>query len=151
MRKFTFLFFTLSFCFISYNVFTNTGGPPDGLAGEPPLNETCANSCHGGSALNSGGGTATIVCKDSLGNIVTNYNANQTYTITLSITEGAKKRYGFEAIIMKGTGGSAAALGTLLITDTSTKLFGNNPAKIYVMHKASGVNFTGTIGSWSFF
>ncbi len=76
--------------------------------------------CHGGSALNSGGGTATIVCKDSLNNIATSYVANHTYNVTLSISEGTKTRYGFEAIVMRLTGTQAKAMGTLILTSATT-------------------------------
>ncbi len=149
MRRFTFVFFTLCFCLISFNVFTNASGPTSGVAGEPPLNQTCAAAgCHTGSALNSGGGTATIICKDSLGNIVSAYDANRTYTITLGITEGVKTRYGFEAIVMKGTGSKSAGLGTIILTDAvKTQLFGN-PKNI--LHKFAGIDFPTMAGTWSF-
>lgn len=150
MRKFIFFLFTGLCCLLSYQVFTNAGGPTSGVAGEPPLNETCAEAgCHTGSALNSGGGTTTIDVKDSLNNKVTSYIPNHTYTVTLSVAEGVKTRYGFEAIVMKGTGSIANSIGSIVVTDaTRTQLFGGS--KKYIMHKSGGIDFTGNTGSWSF-
>ena len=149
MKRYLFLIFTSALCLISYDVFTNRGGPTTGVAGDPPLNETCnANGCHNGSALNSGGGTATIEIKDSLNNTVTSYDANKTYTVNLSITEGTKTRYGFESIIMKGAGANASPIGTLILTDTVTQLFGGSWK--WIMHKRSGIDFTTNKGTWSF-
>jgi hypothetical protein len=149
MRKYILLAFTSVFCLISYNVFTNAGGPPSGVAGEPPLNETCAEAgCHVGSALNSGGGTATIVCKDSLNNTVTSYEPNHTYTLTLTMTEGSKTRYGFEAVVKKGSGSGASVIGSLVVSDpTHTQIFQGS-----IMHKAgvSGIDFSSGTGSWTF-
>ncbi len=151
MRIYILTFFTLSLCLISYNVFTNSGGPTDGVAGEPPLNETCALSgCHSGSAVNSGGGTATILFKDSVGNIVTSYDPNHTYTITLSITENAKTRYGFQAIILKSIGTGTNVIGTMIVTNAiRTQLFGTGFRKS-MMHTKYGIDSTINLGSWSF-
>ncbi len=149
MKKPLLFLFTTAFCLISYDVFTNRGGPTTGVAGDPPLNETCnANGCHNGSALNSGGGTASIVMKDSLNNTVTSYDPNKTYTVKLSISEGTKTRYGFESIILKGTGTSADVIGSIILTDTITQLFGGSWK--WIMHKRSGIDFTTTTGNWSF-
>ncbi len=150
MKNFPFFFFTLTFSLISFSVFTHKDGPPSGVAGEPPLAETCAvQGCHGGSALNSGGGTATIACKDSLNTIITNYQPNHTYTITLSINEGTKTRYGFEAIIMRGTASNATSIGTIIITQPNeTQLLGGS--KINILHKLAGIDFPGGIATWTF-
>jgi len=151
MRIYILIFFTLSLCLISYNVFTNAGGPTYGVAGEPPLNENCAVSgCHSGSAVNSGGGTATILFKDSLGNNVSSYDPNHTYTVTLSITEGAKTRYGFEAIILKSIGSGTNVIGTMIVTNSvKTQLFGPATRKC-IMHTINGIDSTNNLRSWSF-
>jgi len=150
MKNIITFFFITCFLLISYNLFTNSGGPTTGVAGDPPLGETCAESgCHTGSPLNSGGGTATIICTDSLSNNVSSYIPNHTYTINLSITEGVKTRYGFEAIILKNTTTNPTVIGTIIVTDaTRTQLFGGT--KKYIMHRLAGIDFTVNTGSWSF-
>ena len=150
MKKIRFLLFVFTPCFISLTVFTHKKGPPTGVAGEPPLAENCAVSgCHTGSAVNSGGGTSAIVCKDSLNGLVTQYVPNHTYSITLSITEGIKTRYGFEAIVMKGAGANAISIGTIILTQPNeTQLLGGS--RINILHKLTGIDFTGNKGSWTF-
>lgn len=151
MPKIVILSFTILFSLISFQLYTNAGGPTYGVAGEPPLNETCnVAGCHTGSALNSGNGTTSIVCLDSLGNIVTTYIPNHTYTIKLSVREGNKTRYGFEAIVLRGIGANSAAVGTMIITSPdSTQLFGPSNRK-NITHKLAGIDFPTKIGTWQF-
>lgn len=151
MPKIVVLSFTILFSLISFQLYTNAGGPTYGVAGEPPLNETCnVGGCHTGSPLNSGSGSTSIICLDSLGNIVTSYIPNHTYTIKLRISEGNKTRYGFEAIVLRGIGTNSTAVGTMIITSPdSTQLFGPSNRK-NITHKLAGIDFATNIGTWQF-
>ena len=151
MPKIVVLSFIILFSLISFQLYTNAGGPTYGVAGEPPLNETCnVGGCHTGSPLNSGGGSTAILCLDSLGNIVTSYIPNHTYTIKLRVSEGTKTRYGFEAIVLRGIGTNSTAVGTMIITSPdSTQLFGPANRK-NIMHKLGGIDFATNNGTWQF-
>jgi hypothetical protein len=144
MRKFLVPFFILIFCFFCAQVFTSQTGPTTGVAGEPPLNETCAaNGCHTGSAVNSGGATVSIKVLDSALNSVTSYIPKKNYTIVYSITEGTKIRYGFESCIFKSTNIST---GVLAATDSKARVLGGS--KKYAQHTSLGTDFSTGTAVW---
>src|SRR4051794_19789608 len=66
---------------------------PDPRKSGAPGDQTCAQSgCHTGTALNGGGGT--VVLTSATGNT---YTPGQQQTLTLSITDGTRRVFGFQA------------------------------------------------------
>ena len=124
-------------------VFTHTNAPPASKTGAPG-DGTCRD-CHNTFALNSGPGTATITFA---GGVLT-YTPNQTYTITINITQTGITKFGFESVVLRNSDNSNT--GTITITDnprTQTIIGGGNT---YIGHTAAGTpaNGQGT-NSWSF-
>jgi hypothetical protein len=145
MRNFLIPAFIFAFCLVCSPVFTSQGGPPTGVAGDPPFNETCAaNGCHTGSPLNSGGATTSVTVLDSALNSVSSYIPKKVYTIIYSITEGTKTRYGFESCVFKSTNLST---GTLAAIDASkTRVLGGS--KKYAQHTSLGTDFSTGTATW---
>ena len=123
-----------------------SSGPPNGRAGEPPSGMTCiTGGCHNSFDLNAGDGSLSI------DNIPNYYAPGFSYTITVSLSDPAQSRWGFELTVMNGNNHQA---GTLEITDnTNTQLSdnaGTNPD--YVKQTRTGT-YSGTLDgpvTWSF-
>lgn len=120
---------------------TNPSGAPAAAAGAPAdgglSSGTCARGgCHSGSATEQAG----LITSDIPG---TGYVPGQTYTITASIAEANKVRFGFQVSPQSATG---AQQGTLVVTNsTETKLVGTK----YITHKTAGNGGSGS-RSWNF-
>ncbi len=87
-----------------------SGVPPSGLTGA--TGGYCTN-CHGGAALNSGGGSVAVN-----GLPTGNYVAGQAYNFNLTISHGAanRRRWGFS---IKAVNSSGQAVGTFSSTNTN--------------------------------
>lgn len=67
-------------------------GPPDGRAGDPPLNETCNDAgCHATYPLNSGDGSLTVQ------GLPAGYAPGRSYRVTIVLIDPGQTRWGFEA------------------------------------------------------
>lgn len=127
-----------------------SSGPPPSRTGAPALGtfaaELTCTACHTSFPLNSGPGLLTIT------GLPTSYTSNQEVTVTITITQPERVRYGFEATALDDQGRRA---GTLVLTDaTRTQLrdgTGNFEGRQYIEHTTAGTTPSGTNqNSWSF-
>src|SRR5262249_35160444 len=121
-----------------------SSGPPPARTGAP--GESTCVTCHNSFPLNSGPGTLSIT------GVPANYSPNQQITITVTVTQSNRLRYGFELTALDDIGRQA---GTLVVTDANrTKLItgtvGGN-LRQYIEHTFNGVQPTAPDqGSWAF-
>jgi len=125
-------------------------GPPAARTSAPALGtfpaETTCNACHTSFALNSGPGTLTI------SGLPATYSSNQEVTVTVTVNQADRARYGFEATVLDDQGRRA---GDLVVTDANrTRTVdgaGNFVGRQYIQHILAGVTPSGPDqGSWSF-
>jgi hypothetical protein len=115
----------------------NATGAPSSMTGSPGDGNNCT-SCHSGTATTQAGLITSNIP-------MTGYVPGQTYTITGSVTESGRTKFGFQ-ISPQNTSGSLK--GTMTVTNsTSTQL--TNSGK-YITHKFGGTNFISGTASWSF-
>ena len=139
-----------SFNFTSKPVHANSSGPEASLTGAPafgsiPAEDTCTG-CHGGPALNSGPGLLKVL------GLPSSYTPGQDYTVTVSLNQASRLRYGFQVTALDATGKPA---GTLTVTDTTatqsvTGMVGSF-TRTYIEQTSSG--YTATSANqrdWSF-
>jgi len=84
-------------------------GPADGFAGNPPFNNNCT-ACHFEHEVNSGDGAL-----DLLG-LPTEYTPNQTYTLSVELSDPGQQRWGFELTALD-VNDVLAQGGQLVVTD----------------------------------
>ncbi len=117
---------------------SNQGGPPANRTGAPgDAGNTCASTCHTGSAVvpETGWISSNIPAAG--------YTPGNTYTISSTASSTGAMEFGFQICSEKS---GAAKTGTWLITNTTTtKLVG---ASRFVTHTSSGVAGTNT-KTWS--
>jgi hypothetical protein len=115
----------------------NTSAAPAARTGSPGDGANCT-SCHSG--------TASTVAGLITSNIpATGYVPGQTYTITASITEIGKTKFGFEISPQTNTG---VKKGTLVVTNsTATQLVSTGK---YITHKSAGTSFSTGTATWTF-
>lgn len=120
--------------------YTNSGSPPASHTGAPGENN--CTSCHGGSPLNPGNATRTLVFNGSTA--VTSYVPGQTYTAVYTATNPATAVFGFQMIAKNANG---ANVGTFVVTNTNQ----TQVASGYLQQTSSGSQASpaGT-KSWSF-
>ncbi len=112
-----------------------SGGPPSGMANDPPQNHNCTQ-CHSSYDLNSGSGTLTLDAPSL-------YVAGETYTLTVNLEQTDAQRWGFQLIAKDA---EYNPVGSFQVTDPQNVQM-NGP---YVNHTQTGT-FQGTTGSasWS--
>jgi len=71
-----------------------SGGPPDGVAGDPPATQYCTN-CHTSFPLNSGDGLLTLT------GLPAEYVPETTYTLTVTQEDPDAMRWGFEMTVIR--------------------------------------------------
>ncbi len=129
-----------------------SSGPPASRTGAPALGtfaaEPTCTACHTTFALNSGPGTLTITGLPSNGA----YSPNQEISITVTLTQVDRVRYGFEFTALDDLGQKA---GELVVTDaTRMRLVdgtGNFAGRQYIQHILAGTVPNGTNQStWTF-
>jgi hypothetical protein len=135
----------LSSSHISTTVFAFAEGPPAGVTGAPG-EQTCVE-CHTGSPLNSGEGEIKISGPSS-------YQPGQAYTITIQDTSSdpSRRRWGFEATVLKTKNQPVGTLG--VINSSLTQMVTNSgpfPSRQYIEHTEEGT-FAGQTGgaTWTF-
>lgn len=138
------------YCLTGHQVAAFSTGPPIGRTGAPALgafpSELTCQGCHSSFAVNSGPGTLTIA------GLPATYATGQEYTITVTINQADRMRYGFEATALDDLG---RRIGDLILTETDrTRLVdgtGNYVGRQYVQHILAGVTPNGTNqNSWTF-
>lgn len=119
-------------------VFSNSDGPPDRYAGDPPEGNTCIR-CHNSFQLNDGPGLLQIA------GIPEEYALQETYRLTVSIMmDSAEGRWGFEMTALDEDNNRA---GTFRLVDNDvSQLSGDAPQ--YVKQTRNGT-YAGEIqGVW---
>lgn len=127
-----------------------SSGPDVSLTGSPglgatPAEDTCT-ACHNSFALNSGPGKLTVT------GMPVSYVPGQKYSITVSLNQASRARYGFQATILDGQGNRA---GTISISSPGrTQLLSGSVGasnRQYVEHTIGGVGATSTNqADWTF-
>lgn len=116
-----------------------SGGPEPSLTGAP--GESTCSSCHGGGP---GGGTLGI-------NLPANYSPNQEITLTVTLAQQNRARYGFQLTAIDDSGRRA---GDLTTSDANTQTQLNSVSgnqRQYINHTSSGSNpVSPGQGSWTF-
>lgn len=126
------ILFTAVLILISYeNVVTFASGAPDGKTGAP-TEGTCI-SCHAGT-VNSGTGTAAISLNDSV------YAVNQSYTVTVSITQTGVTKSGFELTAMDASNNK---IGTFTLINSA-----NTKGTTYITHTSAGTASNSWTVTW---
>jgi uncharacterized protein (TIGR03437 family) len=145
-----FLFCTTLYCYQGSTVHGFSAGPPLGRTGAPALGafpaELTCQGCHSSFPLNSGPGVLTLT------GLPDSYTANQEITLSLTITQADRARYGFEATALDDLGRKA---GELILTEPDrTQLSSGVGAFVgrqYIEHTAAGfVPSAPNQGSWTF-
>jgi hypothetical protein len=115
----------------------NGGGAPSARTGSPGDGGNCTG-CHTGTAVTTAGLITTNIPANG-------YVPGTVYTITATVSDPLKNKFGFEVSPQSITG---TKLGTLTITDaTRTQLIGSGK---YVTHKSTGTAGTSNAATWSF-
>jgi uncharacterized protein (TIGR03437 family) len=140
----------LTYSFIGQRAAAFAGGPPASRTGAPglltfPVEPTCT-ICHGSYPLNSGPGIVTI------SGLPASYTLAQEVSVTVTVTQANRARYGFEAMSVDDRGIRA---GDLIVTDPArtrtTDGVGVHNGRQYIQHITAGTQPTGANqGSWSF-
>lgn len=113
-----FLVLALGFGLTGRKVKANAEGPPPQRTGAPS-EQTCAISgCHTGSAVNSGAGTLTLTGLPANG-----YTEGQALTLTVTINQAGRSRFGFSLTALDSQGRRA---GTLDRTEVNRTLIQNS-------------------------
>jgi hypothetical protein len=113
---------------------TYSAGPPNGKTGAPA--EGTCHDCHDSFPLNSGAGSVVLTAPST-------FLANQTYQITVTVTQSGQSRWGFEF--------TPLSTGTCTVTDPVNTQQDTFQTRVYVKHTSQGTQ-NGTPGptSWSF-
>ncbi len=110
-------------------VFSNSGSPPDGVAGEPPDRATCIN-CHGSFRLNEGDGGLAL-----LGLPENGYTPDETYRLRVVLGDSTARRWGFE---LTSIDEDNDGIGEFDRVDRNNTQISDAGGKQYVKHTAAG-------------
>ncbi len=118
-------------------------GPADGFAGNPPANNNCT-LCHFGD-VNTGGGALTLL------GLPSEYTPNQTYSLTLTLSDSTQARWGFEITALDANNDFAQG-GQLIVTDNvMTQISEDSGGTLdYLKHRVDGTQEGASSGSWTF-
>jgi len=138
------------YCFVGRPAEAFSTGPPASRTGAPALGasgmEPTCTACHTTFPLNSGPGALAI------SGLPVFYMPGQEITVTVTVTQPNRARYGFEATVLDDQGRRA---GDLVVTDANrTRIIdgaGNFAGRQYIQHTLAGTQPGGmNQGSWSF-
>jgi hypothetical protein len=116
----------------------NGVGAPTGKTGSPGDGSNCGG-CHSGTAVTSIANAITSTIP------ATGYIPGTVYTISATISDPAKNKFGFEISPQRNNG---TAVGTLGVTDAGrTQLIGSGK---YITHKSTGTAGTSNATTWTF-
>jgi hypothetical protein len=123
---------------LTTNAHGDSAGAPASRTGSPADGANCT-ACHTGTAATTLAGLITSTIP------ATGYVPGQTYTVTASITQVGKTKFGFEISPQTTTG---VKKGILVVTNaTATKLVGSGK---YITHKSTGTAFSSGTATWTF-
>ena len=130
----------LAFAVIASEGAAFSTGPPDGMAGDPPMFRNCT-MCHSDFEVDSGDGTLT------LSGVPPVYDPGQTYTLTIDITQVDQMRWGFEMTSI-AVGNDEG--GSLVSIDGNTQVSGviGDGARDYIKHTQVGTQMGASAGTW---
>lgn len=140
----------VGYCYLGQEAGAFSSGPPASHTGAPALGsigqESTCTECHTSFDLNSGPGTLTLT------GLPANYTPNQELTLTVTLSQTSRARYGFQLTALDDQGRKA---GDLIVTDaTRTRLIsggGTFDGRQYLEHTQAGVTPNGTNqNSWTF-
>jgi len=128
--------------FISYSIVTsNSAQAPLYYTGDPATALVCANQgCHGGGLINVGPGNISI--SSTAPNSI--YTIDSTYTISYSVNESGKIKFGFESVVLNS---SLNAIGTFSVINAANTFTatGSSSGRLYVGHLNASGNKTWTV------
>ncbi len=136
------LFVVLAVLFTAAFVGGISSGPPDQRTGAPGESD-CTVGCHNSYSLNSGDGSLSI------DDVPTQYNPEETYSISVTIEDPGQQRWGFEITVLDSSNNRA---GTLTVTDSTNTQLSTTSGRDYIKHTSAGT-FDGTTDgpvSWTF-
>ena len=93
-------------------------GPPPGVTGGPGDDPRACSSCHGGTALNAGGGKVEIILPNG-----TAYTPGVTQRIGVRVTDDPARRWGFQFSARLAVDPANAQAGSLTATPGATQLY----------------------------
>ncbi|MDX2029922.1 MAG: choice-of-anchor V domain-containing protein [Blastocatellia bacterium] len=119
-------------------------GPEGAKTGAP--GESNCTECHFGSSVNSGSGTLSI------NGVPATYSPNQEVSVTVTLGQAGRSRFGFQLTAIDDQGRRA---GTLVVTDGARMLLGqatvNGNQRQYINHTFAGTSAGGASEiSWTF-
>ena len=122
--------------------FAHSTGADPGLTGAPETggNPTCA-ACHGDGTVNTQGGNVALSISDS------SYTGGQKYRITVTVTDGSARRWGFELTARSGSSKTTQA-GTFAPADGNSRVISEGSFQ-YITHTSTGTR-RGTSGPTTF-
>ena len=120
--------------------FAHSFGAPTGVSGAP--GETTCVACHGGTA-NSFSGSVSVSFSGGL-----TYTPGQAVHVTVTLTDAAQRRWGFEASPRLASDANTGA-GTMAPVDDNTQLAGTDGSIQWLTHTVGGTR-NGTSGPVSF-
>jgi hypothetical protein len=132
MKKILLVTFIMAAALIIADAFTQeahtySSGSPGNYSGSPgDGNLTCANGCHGGTAISQAGIITTDVP-------AAGYTPGSSYTITLTVSYMTRLRYGFE---LSAENAAGTSLGTFSHPTTDTR----GVAGTHATHTSSGTS-----------
>ncbi|MEZ4688487.1 MAG: choice-of-anchor V domain-containing protein [Bacteroidia bacterium] len=117
------------------NLISRSAGAPAGRSGSPIDAGTChAAGCHiSGTAVNGGPGSVSITTDIPAEGFI----AGQSYEITVTVEEGGKSRFGFEASVYGENTNKTA--GTTVISDMARTQALNSGGNTWVTHRFNGI------------
>lgn len=93
-------------------------GPPPGVTAAPGDDPRACTSCHGGTALNAGGGKVEILLAGD-----TTYTPGVKQHITIRVTDDPQRRWGFQFSARLASDPANKQAGNLVSTNTFTQVY----------------------------
>ena len=146
----TFAVLGLAYSITGSRVDAFSAGPPIGRTGAPALGtfpaELTCQGCHSSFSLNSGPGVLSVT------GLPATYTPGQEITVTVTLNQTDRTRYGFQATALDDWGRRA---GDLIVTDTDRTALadgtGNYAGRQYIRQTTAGFVPNGTNqATWSF-
>ncbi|MBL4624822.1 MAG: T9SS type A sorting domain-containing protein [Flavobacteriales bacterium] len=145
MNRKTTIILGLATAFMCFQAFApKTTGSHPSSTGAPGEN-TCARSgCHANANVNAGDGVNSYTFKNSVGTDVSNYDADETYSISVKIAESSTSKFGFEIVALDVNDDN---IGSWIITDAVRTWHQqtSDPSSLnrkYVTHESAGTTAT---------
>ena len=121
------------------NLMSSSSAAPFCYMGDPVAAPVCATSgCHGGGQINAFTGNISIT-SNAANNI---YKIYSTYTITYTVTESGKVRFGFESVVLNS---SNNAIGTFTVINSANTYSAISSGRRFVGHVNAGSNKVWTV------